>query len=207
MGARRSTGTRGPSPSRLPTHVHTYPRQAAPPMVTLPAPASYSAFASMATTTTGTTTLRQAHPAPFGCSHLVSPNVSSFGWPLRLKSCTATITRHTLLPEGSIVDPSTSAWRASVPLCTQQVFRFRACKLRAFSLVRVIWLTHQRIWLRADRLRGLGVAPTQARLRADRLHVSCLFDGHPKSVPFVSGDDCNIGLARGRCPWACICTR
>ncbi|KAI0287921.1 hypothetical protein BC826DRAFT_1041634 [Russula brevipes] len=53
-------------------------------MVALLAPASYSAFASTATTTT--TTLRQAHPAPLGCSHLVPPNVSSFSWPLRLKS-------------------------------------------------------------------------------------------------------------------------
>ncbi|KAI0291442.1 hypothetical protein BC826DRAFT_480661 [Russula brevipes] len=70
--------------SRLPAHVRTYPRQAVPPMVALLAPASYSAFASTATTTT--TTLHQAHPAPLGCSHLVPPNVSSFSWPLRLKS-------------------------------------------------------------------------------------------------------------------------
>jgi hypothetical protein len=66
MGTRRSTGTRcGPS-SSLVYPLRAYPRQAVPPMVTLPAPASYSAFASTATTTT--TTLRQAHPAPLGCS-------------------------------------------------------------------------------------------------------------------------------------------
>jgi hypothetical protein len=77
--------------SRLPAHVRAYPRQAAPPMVTLPAPTSYSALASTATTTT--TTLRQphpthalAHPTPLGRSHSVPPNASSFSWPLRLKS-------------------------------------------------------------------------------------------------------------------------
>ncbi|KAI0292259.1 hypothetical protein BC826DRAFT_1019418 [Russula brevipes] len=172
MGAWRSTGTRcGPSSSL-----------AVPPMVALLAPASYSAFASTATTTT--TTLRQAHPAPLGCSHLVPPNVSSFSWPLRLKS----LHRHP----------------ASLPIPRLQA------ALGVFSLVRVIWLTHQRIWLRADRLRvdahNLGMS-IRARLRADPLHVSCLFDGHPKSIPFVGGDDCNIGLARGHCPWARVCTR
>ncbi|KAI0299497.1 hypothetical protein BC826DRAFT_994774 [Russula brevipes] len=192
MGARRSTGTRGPS--CLPAHVHAYPQQAAPPMVTLPAPASYSAFASTATTTTGTTTLRQAHPAPLGCSHLVPPNVSSFSWPLRLKSCTGTFHSQFLTTH------------------LTQVFRLRACKLRAFSLrlVRVIWfnwLTHQRIWLRADRLHvnahnlgmnirvwGLRVAPMQARLRADRLCVSSLFDGHSE-------------IPRGCYSWVRVCTR
>ncbi|KAH9002746.1 hypothetical protein EDB86DRAFT_2800354 [Lactarius hatsudake] len=67
--------------SRLPAHVRAYPRQAVPPMLTLPAPASYSAL-----------TLRQPHPThaltqptSHGRSHSVPPNASSYSWPLRLK--------------------------------------------------------------------------------------------------------------------------
>ncbi|KAI0304274.1 hypothetical protein B0F90DRAFT_1704155 [Multifurca ochricompacta] len=68
--------------SRLPAHVRAYPRQAVPPMLTLPAPASYSAL-----------TLQQPHPThalalatSHGRSHSVPPNASSYSWPLRLKS-------------------------------------------------------------------------------------------------------------------------
>jgi len=68
--------------SRLPAHVRAYPRQVVPPMLTLPAPTSYSAL-----------TLRQphpthalAHPTSHGRSHSVPPNASSYSWPLRLKS-------------------------------------------------------------------------------------------------------------------------
>jgi hypothetical protein len=67
--------------SRLPAHVRAYPRQAVPPMLTLPAPTSYSAL-----------TLRQPHPThaltqptSHGRSHSVPPNASSYSWPLRLK--------------------------------------------------------------------------------------------------------------------------
>jgi hypothetical protein len=67
--------------SRLPAHVRAYPRQAVPPMLSLPAPASYSAL-----------TLRQPHPThaltqptSHGRSHSVPPNASSYSWPLRLK--------------------------------------------------------------------------------------------------------------------------
>ena len=82
--------------SRLPAHVRAYPRQAIPPMLTLPPPASYSALAANSNSTstaTTTTTLRQphpthalAHPTSHGRSHSVPPNVSSFSWPLRLRS-------------------------------------------------------------------------------------------------------------------------
>lgn len=83
--------------SRLPAHVRAYPRQAVPPMLTLAPPVSYSAQASnsnsTSNSTTTTTTLRQphpthalAHPTSHGRSHSVPPNVSSFSWPLRLRS-------------------------------------------------------------------------------------------------------------------------
>jgi hypothetical protein len=84
--------------SRLPAPVRAYPRQAVPPMLTLPpltsaSSASASASSVATTTSSSTTTLRQphpthalAHPTLHGRSHSVPPNVSSFSWPLRLKS-------------------------------------------------------------------------------------------------------------------------
>ncbi|KAI0276498.1 hypothetical protein BGY98DRAFT_1090225 [Russula aff. rugulosa BPL654] len=73
--------------SRLPAHVRAYPRQAIPPMLTLPPPASYSALASnpnSTSTSTATTTLRQphpthalAHPTSHGRSHSVPPTLRS----------------------------------------------------------------------------------------------------------------------------------
>ncbi|KAI0061401.1 hypothetical protein BV25DRAFT_1805627 [Artomyces pyxidatus] len=72
--------------SRLPAHARAYPRQVVPPMISLPAPASYSVLS-----------LRQPHPSPssLAIAHLPShgrsqsapPNTSvPFVWPQRLKS-------------------------------------------------------------------------------------------------------------------------
>ncbi|KAI0052708.1 hypothetical protein FA95DRAFT_1257354 [Auriscalpium vulgare] len=71
--------------SRLPAHARAYPRQAVPPMISLPAPASYSSLS-----------LRQPHPSSIaaiahhpshGRSHSAPPNTSvPFAWPQRLKA-------------------------------------------------------------------------------------------------------------------------
>jgi hypothetical protein len=70
--------------SHLPAHVRAYPRQAVPPMLTLPPSASYSALASNSNSNSTMTTLRQphpthslAHPTSHGRSQSVPPNVSN----------------------------------------------------------------------------------------------------------------------------------
>ncbi|KAH9980116.1 hypothetical protein BGW80DRAFT_1273406 [Lactifluus volemus] len=74
--------------SRLPAHVRAYPRQAVPPMVTLPAPTSYSSLTLRQPHPTVPHVLALAHPTTtsHGRSHSVPPNASSYSWPLRLKS-------------------------------------------------------------------------------------------------------------------------